>query len=420
MTPVVFLRALFILFAVLNFVRANASPDEPLRREVPGTVRSNSPFLPHEFMFLADFKDLMTRHWNGVRSYLAERGMQFLPVYKLDYVSNFSGGKQYNNVGVGNFDLKISGTTDKLIGLDGFTFLFYGLLNHGNKPTEFIGDNQTTTNIETPDGGFNAKIYELWVQRAFGNDKGSFLFGLHDLNSEFYSTESSAPLLNASFGVGRELSQTGQYGPSIFPVTSTCFRLRYDFEILEMLVGAFDGVSGDPQNPKGTHIRFDSQDGLLWILEVANKVDGQSKIGIGTWRYTRDFDHLSEVDGSGNPLKHNSHGAYLLVEKRVQENAVAFLRYGEASTATNRFKSNLAIGLTYLNISFGMTQATLGNEYKIANSTSVDNETTWEANYEHSWAPGLIIKPDLQHIQNPDNLNVDNVLVGTLRLQAEL
>lgn len=111
-------------------------------------------------------------------------------------------------------------------------------------------------------------------------------FGLYDLNSEFDAIDTAGLFVNSSFGIGPDYSQSGQNGPSIFPTTSVALRLAYQVtEHYYLQAAVLDGVPGDPNNNKGTHIQFNRGDGLLYAAEFGYHQgdDGHAKLPYGKW-----------------------------------------------------------------------------------------------------------------------------------------
>lgn len=353
---------------------------------------------------------------------------------------NFSGGLRRRTVYLGNFDLKTSVDAETLLGWKGGSAFLYILGYHGKDPSLNVGDGQVTSNIEAPAN--TVKIYEAWLQQAFLNERASILLGLHDLNSEFYVTETSTMFLNSSFGTGREISQTGLNGPSIFPVTSAAVRVRTDLEKKFYLqAAAFDGVSGAVGKPRGTHVRFDDNDGLLLISEMAyirgrdkDSKDLYGKYGVGVWSYTKAFDHQSLTNADGSAVKGTSHGLYFLFEQTLFDPLAVFVRYGFAASDVARYRSNLAYGFVATGLipsrdedklGVGITKAKNGPEYiskQLSTGTKVDDaETTLEVSYKLQFARGLALQPDFQWVQRPNtDPNVKDALVGTVRFEVSL
>lgn len=137
-----------------------------------------------------------------------DHGLDFSLIYKAEVGRILGGGKSPGTSYLENLDLKLEIDGEKLFGQPQFSAFIYGIgdkgSESGNVPTVFVGDAQGASNIETAVDDF--KLYEAWIQWSFWYKKISLLAGLHDLNSEFYVTESSTPFLNSSFGVGRDLS----------------------------------------------------------------------------------------------------------------------------------------------------------------------------------------------------------------------
>ena len=242
----------------------------------------------------------------GAAANEADAGLRYEAVYKADLLHGFSHGIDRHTHFLGNLDLKL-GWQGKPFGTGTTRAQIHLLNNHGDKPNEFIGTAQGVSNIETPVN--TSKVYQAWAEQGFFDDKLAILVGLLDLNSEFYVTDSSAMFIHPAFGTGSELAQTGRNGPSIFPTTSAAIRMRLNFSPGYLQGAIFDGVPGDVNNRRGTHVRFDKGDGTLQIVEAGigleqGKLPG--KLALGAWRYTGRFDDLIDTDASG---RHRSSGA---------------------------------------------------------------------------------------------------------------
>ena len=155
-----------------------------------------------------------------------ERGFALGLVYRADVLSNVSGGLKQGTTALGNLDVKLDFDLDKLIGWDGVSVGLHGIASHGGKPNaNLVGSSQGVDNIEVDTNA--AKLFQAWIQKQFLNEKLSALFGLYDLNSEFYVSHSTGIFLHPSPGIGSELAQTGLNGPSVFPTSSVGLRVGY-------------------------------------------------------------------------------------------------------------------------------------------------------------------------------------------------
>jgi porin len=391
-----------------------------------------------------DEESRLTKNWGGARKKISDLGIDLALIYRGEWNRNFSGGIRQASTFLSNIDLRISVDGEKLVGWKGGSLFFYGLSDFGGDPSKNVGDAQVTSNIETSVN--TAKVYEIWAQQLLFEDKVSVLVGVHDLNSEFYVTDSSGLFFNSTFGVGKDLSQTGVSGPSIFPTPAPAIRLRAEpTKEFYFQFGVWNAQSGDPGNPYGTKFRLNAKDGLLLISEMAylrGKIDqtkNPGKYGIGIWTYTRTFDslHNSIADSSGNtiPVQASSHGVYFLAEQSIFGNVTLFCRYGIASTEVNRFGSSLGTGVVFTGLvphrpkdRFGVALArvTDGGEYKASlqdQGVEVPGaESTIEANYRIELLPGIAVQPDFQYVIHPQgdpvaNPGLANASVGAVRFE---
>lgn len=361
-------------------------------------------------------------------------------VYTADVLANVSGGVRRTGEYLGNVDLKSTIDADRLFGWQDTIFFVYLLNNHGGEPSEHAGAVQAVSNIEAPS---TTKLFEAWVQKSLYQDRISFLAGLYDLNSEFYVTESSELFLNDSFGAGKDLSQTGRNGPSIFPTTSVGLRVKAEpMPSLYLQAVALDGVPGDPDNPRGTRIRFAEGDGALIAAEFGYlRGDGSGRAGkyaLGTWRYTARFDDLTDIDSEGLPRQRTDRGVYVLVEQGVYREANApeqgldaFMRSGRANPDVNRFAYALGAGIVYTGLIPGrprdqlglsLAKARNGGKYqrlqRVAGAPVTEAETVFELTYRAQVRPWLAVQPDVQYVVHPDtDPTVRNAWVAGVRVE---
>lgn len=224
--------------------------------------------------------------WGGAREKLSNAGLEIGVAYKGDLNRVLSGGVEQRTMYLQNLDFKFNLDGEKLLGFKGTTAFVYAVGNWGasagSRPSAAVGDLQWTSNIETFTDAF--KLYEIWIQQKFADDKASLLVGIHDLNSEFYVTDSAAMFMHASFGLGLELSQSGVFGPSVFPYTTMAARLRIDpTEHVYFQTAAFGAKAGDPDNLSAVNFGINPDDGFLLINEagITNSVGLAYKYAVG-------------------------------------------------------------------------------------------------------------------------------------------
>jgi len=359
---------------------------------------------------------------------LEDQGINFDLILKEEWNRNFAGGLKQQSEFLGNIDFKLAIDAEKLMGWKGGSAFFYVINNHGKKPSLNVGDFQWTSNIEaiTP----QTKLYEAWIQQLLFDDEVSFLFGLHDLNSEFYVTDGALLFLHSAFGIGSEMGQLNVDGggPSIFPSTSMAFRARYEpTKNFFAQVAAFNAQAGDPSNPGRTVLRIKGSDGALVIGEAAyqvsreDKTQSYRKFGIGAWTYTRKFQN--QVDSS----MVNNQGAYFIGENSFNDSVSVFLNYGISTGAVNPTDSCLTTGVTVKGLlpgrpddrfGLGYVRNSTSSEYRQTNAGSTTHESVAEAVYRMEVSKGVSLIPDLQYVIHPGFAeSVQDATVGAVRLE---
>jgi porin len=385
--------------------------------------------------------------FGGGRSWLSEHGVTLGLAYKADYWSGISGGIDRGRSFLDNIDYEIAVDAERLMGWSGTAFFISFLTNHGGNPSDHAGDAQGLSNI----AAYNTtKLYQAWVESRMFEERLSILVGLYDLNSEFYVTNTSGLFLHSAQGVGTEFAQTGLNGPSIFPTTSLGLRLRCRATDEVSIQGVIlDGVPGNPDEPWGTHVQWQNEDGLLVTAEAAYTKGGgedsherYTKFGLGAWSYSGSFDDLVDVDDSGLPIKRSDNrGAYVLAEADVfrdggegSRGLAVFARFGIANSAINQFGSCLTGGFVFTGLIPGRVDDLCGAAFSRATNGSpfmrvmenmgtpmANSELAVELTYHAAFTSWLAVQPDLQYIKNPgtDLANAYALLFG-VRLELSI
>lgn len=414
-----------------------------VRNGMPQSAGSGSRFAEFKSLFSALREDVneLANAPDDAMTKLENKGILLEMVYTGERVSILSGGVNRQSDYLENGDIILSIDAEKLLSWKGASFSFYGLGNNGGDPSENIGDVQGSSNIESPD---TWKIYEAWYQQEYFDGRLSYLVGLYDLNSEFDVIENAGLFLNSSFGIGPDFSQSGENGPSIFPTTSIALRVKVQpSDRFYVQSAVLDGVSGDPQNPTGTSIKFGHGDGILLSTEVAyltgaaeDSEEAYGKLALGTWFYTAKFDDMLQVDGNSIPIRRSGNrGIYALGERVMyretndsDQGIAVFARVGFANGNFNQFGSYFGAGLATTGLIPGLDGEQIGlaiaiaknsREFKEAQSTAAipvgSSEIALELTFRSQVFPHLVIQPDFQYIINPgtDPLLKNAFVVGT-------
>ncbi len=348
------------------------------------------------------------------------KAFDFSAVYTFDLWRNMRGGVRRGERYLDNLDVTLTVNGEQAFGAKGTTLFFYGLYNNGKSLTDdLVGDLQVASNIDA--GTKAVRLYEAWVEQRFAADRASVKVGLYDLNSEFDTNESNSLFINSSHGIGPDFSQSGQNGPSIFPVTSLGLRADYRFNDNWLVRAAvLDGVPGDPNRPKRTVVKLGDGDGALLVGELEYS-DELTKAAIGYWRYTAEFeDVLASTVAGESVVRDGNDGFYMFAERKITGKSrdaaglSAWVRLGFADENLNPVSQYLGGGMVYTGaiparpedqVGIAVAAVTLGylarRALELAGEASDKRETNIELTYRTALAPWLTIQPDIQYIINP-------------------
>lgn len=348
-------------------------------------------------------------------------------VYTGDVAGVVSGSRPHAGRYLDNLDLIADLDLGRLVNWPGASLHAYGLNNAGGAPNDVAGTLQGFNNIEVARP--RLRLFELWLQQSFG-DRGSIRAGLYNLNSEFYTSESSGLLIAPPFGIGSELAATGPNGPSIFP--STALAARADVKLGGsgyVRAAVFNARAGVPGDPGGVDWGFD--DGVLTIAEAG--ITGDARLSAGAWRYSHRQNDIR--DGS----LRRAYGAYVLGEQKVYSapsgaKATLFIRAGVSDGDTTPFKGGWQTGMLITQpfasrpdsaVSIGLQQGLLSDKFR-ANLREegvrpARAETGIELTYSDKVHPRVTVQPDIQWIRSVGgDLDARGRWIATLRVQIDL
>jgi len=147
-----------------------------------------------------------------------------------------------------------------------------------------------------------------------------------------------------------------------------------------------------------------------------------SKVAVGGWYYTAQFDDLSEKEPDGQPVRHRgSGGAYVLADELVHRRSArsnrmisAFVQAGFGDPRVNRFGFYAGAGLVFSDLMPSLENDELGLAVAVArngshfidlqndNAVSVTaTETTVELTHLFQLGKHVALQPDLQYVMQP-------------------
>lgn len=352
----------------------------------------------------------ITGTWGGTRPYLEAAGFSVSAMYRTDQMSTLNGGVESRGGSINQFDLQLAIDADAAFGVPGMSFFAHAIVNNGGSVSRYVGDAQIVSNIEATR---LAKIYQLWVRQSFLDEQVSVLAGLYDLNAEFYVTDAAVLFLNSSFGVGKELAQTGPNGPGIFPNPALTLRVRGEFETVYAQAALIDGHPGATDDPYTPSFSWAKEQGVLVIAEGGMVHDGEdggptSKYAVGAWWYP---------PSAEMPIPNG--GAYVLAEQQVLRGdggdggLSLFTRIGFAELRLNRYRANFSGGAVYTGLIPGRDADRLGLGVTLAQRNSLldpadleglpdrSGEISIELAYRIQVLPSIAVQPDFQYVIGP-------------------
>ena len=406
----------------------------------------------------------LTGDWGGTRTSLYNKGINWTFTHKSDFLANTSGGIKRGANWMGYTEAGAKVDMEKLLGWNSTTaYVHY----HSELGTQFnqkyVGSFVGMDNIETIAN--TAQFNNIWIQKSLFDDSLSVLAGLYAIDTEFYVTDTTGLFIQPPYGMSNDMAQSGQKGPPIYPVGALALRVKYTSPSKSFYAqyALADGVPGDPNNPRGTHVQLNKGDGTLSIVEFGytpqegseppfptehpgdpvppeTKIHEESetfnKTAIGFWRYSVQMNDLTDVDALGNPVRRPSEGIYFLAERTLHtekdhpsQGLSGFVRFGTASRDLHQADWTGSLGLRYHGLCDGRDDDIAGiaitynhasDKFRLLNNAA-SNQTQVEATYRAQIKPWFALQPTVQYILHP-NMNVNPTLqnVWIIGTRAEI
>lgn len=226
-------------------------------------------------------REYATGDWGGLRTSLAARGIIFNFTYAADPIGVVSGGIKRGVLYNGFLDLGTDIDLEKLAGWKGGHFHVNAFHPHGaNGSANYVGDIGTFSNIEAYD---TYRLYELWLEQSFFEDRFSLRVGQITFDSEFAVLDAYGGLFVQS-GFGAPEAFSANLPLPVYPNATPGIRLRIEpIEGFAMQAAVFDGnvapgLVPDPSpdaavstefNRHGTHWALRPDEGALFVGEVS-------------------------------------------------------------------------------------------------------------------------------------------------------
>ncbi len=211
-------------------------------------------------------EEMLTGDWGGIRTVLSKKGMEFSMTYTAEVYGNPVGGAKRGAVFNGLLDLGLDIDLEKFAGWSGGKFHVGALYPHGESGTQkFVGELSTFSNIDSYD---STRLYELWLQQNFLEDRISLRAGQLDIDEDFASSDFGGLFPNSAFGNSSAFS--ANIPESTYATLALGARLKIEpFAGVHASFAIYDGnaatVLGDPSPDAAASTDFNKHN-LNWAL----------------------------------------------------------------------------------------------------------------------------------------------------------
>ncbi|GIX17219.1 MAG: porin [Rhodothalassiaceae bacterium] len=362
--------------------------------------------------------------------------IEFEVVYTGEIWGNLSGGIRRDARHLDNLDLMLT-VPSETFGADGGTFFFYVLHNNKKTFSDIVGDLQVVSNI---DNDRIWRIFEAWYEQNLFADRVSVKLGFMDLNAEFDAIEPAGLMILSSHGIGPDFSQTGESGPSIFPITMAGARIQLaPDERFSLRFAAFDAVAGTRNHPRRAALKFTDGEGELLVGEADLHLASGWRFVVGAWGYTARFAGIEEALGLPAERHRGNNGLYAFVHGPLyhehgdgDQGLQGWVRFGIADGRINRLDQYIGAGLVYTGaipgrdadrIGLAVAAARNGDSFRRFAALTGNAVEKREINVEFTWrieaADWLALQPDFQLIINPGtDPALKNAFAAGLRVEV--
>ena len=376
-------------------------------------------------------------------------GIKFTLSYVSDALSNVTGGLQRGAVYEGRLNAAIDVDLAKSLGLSGLSFHSNAFVIHGQALSrDYIGNLLPVSSLEAE---ATIRLYEVWLEQKFWNDKVSVRAGQMGADAEFMTSRFTAPFTAATYGWPGIFALDMPSGGPAPPLAAMGVRLKTILNENITLLGAmFDGDAAGPGtgNPEfrdlyGINFRVNDPPLFIGEAQYAYNQEKTSRglpgtVKLGAWYHAGSFNDqrfaangLSQADpnASSTPaqLKTNF-GIYSVFQQQLvffagnesprgigffarvsgspdDRNLISFYADGgivATGPLASRPDDQIGLAVAYAQISdqaraLDRDFEIIGNDPRPVRSA----ETLVTANYLAQIRKGWTVIPNIQYVINP-------------------
>lgn len=362
-------------------------------------------------------RDRLLGDVGGLRSSLAESGVEVEASLIYDGTMGVSGGADTAEALRGLFDLNIAFDMETLAGIEG-AMAFVDVYSIFGEQDAGVGNLHGISNI---DADVRDQIAEIWWEQLLADDRLRVKVGKLDANSEYAWVEHGEEFIGPAWAISNNV-----LGIPTYPETAFSFNAQWtpDDETW-VSVGVYDGASqsGRRTGQHGLGSVFGGP-GDLWLVLEAGRVWNEGRFGVGLWSATGDQDRFTGGTEDG------TEGFYLVFDQLVYQqeggpsSAGLFARYAWADPEVSEVEHHLASGVTWSAPFAHRPDDACGlaaSLFELSGDAGFteDREALVEAFYRFQATPAISLKPDVQWVMNPGgDASLEDAWVLGLRVEA--
>lgn len=383
----------------------------------------------------ASGQNVIVEDWEAQQERFAKDGVAFQISYTGAMMDHLGGGFRHGTNWQGLLDVGMLVDLEKLMGWDGATFHAEGFWVQGNSPSslDYIGNINEVSNIAAI--AATARIYHLWLQQKFLDDRLRMNLGWMTLDTDFMNSASAGLFINSAYGPIQTWNMN--FAAPVYPVAALGLLTEWQVnDQYELQLGFYDGdAGGELGNKHSSNTRLGSDDGVAILLEGArtHSIAGRAgtlKVGAG-WNTG-----LTPVNATGELVHGNGH-AYAMMDqtllpgqgKLAPDRLTFFTRIGQVFHP-GRSMVDFTLDLGFIGGGLrktdqwgvAMTHSHMSRSFVMAveagGGASTSAETALELTYKAQVTPWLALQPTLQHIMNPQGGKPDATVAGLVMTLA--
>jgi porin len=412
----------------------------------------------------SDIVDLPYAGEEGIRKWLADRGVTYGLIYTGETMSNTAGGLKRGTVYQGKAEGFVGVNFEKLANMRGLSFFANAFQIHGTGhiSRDYVGNLQTVSNIEALS---TTRLSEIWFEQTFARDTITVRAGQLVSDTEFFYSKVSEFFPTSDWPAITAVNLPS--GGPAYPLSTPGVRVKLDpTPNFTWLTAVFNG---DPAGPgpadpeiKNNHgVNFRVKDPPLLISEVIYRYNhGKTDTGLagnikfGAWyhfgkfddlRFANDGRQLADPASSGMALRiRGNHGFYAVFEQQLyrptggaaDSGINAFMRASGNPSDRNLISFYVDGGIVFSGFVPGRPDDKFGASFlysKIsANAAAFDRdfnfynapmapirseELTLELAYQAQITKAFTLQPDYQYVMRPSGLptNFQTAAIGPIK-----